>query len=143
MNKRGEEIHTEKTVWILMFAFVPGILFLAFAFITSTYIGSVYSFPEGLRSIVITERFEPCFGEKNTIELSRFTQAQLNECYPVKAESNAIALRMSLTLDQQPHTYTTQNWKNERVTDRIITRTINVLDNGIKTGTLRIEVQNE
>ena len=123
MNKKGQAFDVARKVipWIL-FAFIISGLVLTFAFAISGYRNKLTQVPAELRAELITLRFAQipeCFAMVDepsgkmlwdTIDLTKFTDAQLSTCYRTEQEKGFKTFNFRLQLKKLNKEVITNNY---------------------------------
>ena len=150
LNKRADESGS-KAIFYIIFGVVAAILFLIASWMIPNYKSYIGIIPTGLENYLLSERFfdsHYCFAFQeedtnrvhlDTIDLSKFTQDNLDECYNA-ADTQVKAYRLTLNYNDEKISISTKNW--EGFLQEARTKHISVYNQGeIQRAEILIEVQ--
>ncbi len=139
MNKRGLWILDSQLFYVIVIL-LAGVAFMLIPLLVDSLVSVRYEYPPRVEGYLSAQRFERCFGYP--IEWEAFTQARLDQCYPVPQKGKILAHKVHLEAGEQ-RTLATKNWDPAQ-SFRMIEWQVPVLKNGeIVHGKIRVEVQNE
>ena len=122
MNNKAQFDVARKTVYWALGVFVITMIMIAFTFIIAAYKGNLTYVPEKLEANLIANRFiniPECFAYKDAdsgrlypgiIELNKFNNETLNECYQPEAEKGYIDYNFGLELKNKQSILRTNNY---------------------------------
>ncbi|HLD89054.1 MAG TPA: hypothetical protein VI894_02505 [Candidatus Nanoarchaeia archaeon] len=111
-NKKSQGIFdvARKSIFWVIVAFVLAVMFIVFFFITAKYNLVPFEKSQEIQKIIYIERFEnSCFAYQDdigrvyseTIDWDKFTQQNMDSCYPASKENFAFELTLKIGNDEK------------------------------------------
>ena len=140
MNKKASWIFDSQIFYVFIIITL-GFAFAGLMLAMQSYRTEEFEFPEGVEEDLVSRRFLRCFGDAGVINQDKFTDANLNRCYPVDKKQKYFAYQLSLDgVTNQP--LKTQNWDDDRAPSARKKIFVQVKKDGqMIGGTLSVEVQ--
>ncbi len=124
MNKKAQQEIAVKSLFFPLIIFVIIIVIMAFFWMIANYTGKLAEIPPELKAELISLRFTntpECFAYENVevgrvypgiIDLDKFNQEQLNNCYLTESERGYTDYNFGITLKEQNINLLTNNYFN-------------------------------